>query len=65
MHHFDVETPARRAHISPEKLDELRHIVRQEFPKDEMMYELHPLRTCMAIRDGVLTVEEALQAEAT
>jgi hypothetical protein len=52
---------AREAQIPPEKLDELRRLMQQEFPEDEMMGELHLLRACMAIRDGVLTVEEALQ----
>jgi hypothetical protein len=28
-----------------------------------MTYELHLLRACMAIRDGVLTLEEALRPE--
>ena len=63
MPYFDFETVARKAHIPSEKLNELRHLARQEFPRDEMMYELHLLRTCMAIRDGVLTLEEALQPE--
>jgi len=51
------------AQIPPEKLDELRHITRQDFPRDEMMFELHLLRACMAIREGVLTLEEALRPE--
>jgi hypothetical protein len=63
MNYFDYEQAARLAHIPPEKLDELGRIVRQEFPADEMMYELHLLRACMAIREGVLTLEEALKSE--
>jgi hypothetical protein len=59
--YFDYEKMAREAQIPPEKLDELRRLMQQEFPEDEMMGELHLLRACMAIRDGVLTVEEALQ----
>jgi len=65
MNYFDLETAARRAHIPPEKLEELRHLTLQEFPRDEMMYELHLLRTCMAIRDGVVTLEEALHPDLT
>lgn len=64
MRYFDCETVAREAHIPTEKLEELRHVIRQDFPRDEMMYELHLLRACMAIREGVLTLEEALGPEA-
>jgi len=28
-----------------------------------MMYELHVLRACMAVRDGHITLEEALRDE--
>ena len=63
MHYFDYEKVARQAHVSPEKLDELGQVIRQDFPRDDMMYELHLLRVCMAIREGVLTLEEALRPE--
>lgn len=63
MHYFDVETTARLAHISPENRDELRRLTRQEFARDEMIYELHLLRIRVAIGDGVLSLEEALQPQ--
>jgi hypothetical protein len=63
VHYFDYENVARQAHIGPEKLTELSQVIRQDFPSDDMMYELHLLRACMAIRDGVLTLEEALRPE--
>ena len=63
MTYFDYEEVAREAHIPAEKLDELRHLIRGEFPRDEMMYELHLLRACMAIRDGVVTLQQALSLE--
>ncbi|HLW78810.1 MAG TPA: hypothetical protein VKU44_04340 [Terriglobia bacterium] len=63
MQYFDFERMAREAHVPPEKLDDLSHMMRQDFPRDEMMYELHLLRACMAIREGVLTLEEALKSE--
>jgi hypothetical protein len=59
--YFDYENVALDANIPPQKLEELRQLVRQEFPRDEMMYELHLLRACMAIRDGVLTLDQALK----
>ena len=63
MRFFDCEKIAREAKISPDKLEKLRRLIRQEFPRDEMMYELHLLRACMAIKKGALTVEEALGPE--
>ena len=63
MEYFDYETVAKEAGIPPGKLNELRKIVRQEFPQDEMMYELHLLRACMAIQQGYLTIDEALRSE--
>ena len=60
MSYFDYEEVAREARIPAEKLEELRHLIREEFPRDEMMYELHLLRACMAIKEGVLTIDQAL-----
>lgn len=62
MEYFDYETAAREANISPDKLDQLCRRVRQEFPRDEMMYELHVLRACMAIKNRVITIGQALAA---
>ncbi len=61
MHYFNYEQAAREAQIPPQKLDELCGIIRQEFPSDEMMFELHVLRACTAVRDGILTLDEALR----
>ena len=60
MSYFDYEGVAREARIPTEKLEELRHLIREEFPRDEMMYELHLLRACMAVRNGVVTLQQAL-----
>ena len=37
--------------------------IRREFPIDDMMYELHVLRACMAIKDGYIKLEDAIEAE--
>lgn len=63
MHYFDYEKVARQAHVSPEKLDELGQVKRQDFPREDMMYELHLLRVYMAIREGILTLEEAVRPD--
>ena len=60
MHYFDYETVARAAGIAPRQLAELRRLVQKEFPNDEMMCELHVLRVCMALRDGAITLDQAL-----
>ena len=61
MRYFDYETVARQAKISPDKMNRLVHLIREDFPNDPLMCELHILRACMAIRDGRITVEDALK----
>lgn len=61
MKYFDYEIAARQANIPADKLNQLRERVRQEFPRDEMMYELHLLRACTATKNGVVTIEERLR----
>ena len=63
MRHFDYESIAKEAGIPEQKLDELRKTIRLEFPRDEMMYELHLLRVCMAVKEGHITVLDALRSE--
>jgi len=63
MHYFDYEKMAREAGMPSEKLAELCRLMRREFPRDEMMYELHILRACMAIRDGHVRLEDALRVK--
>ena len=64
MRYFDYETTAREAKVPADKMVELSRIVREEFPRDEMMYELHLLRICMAIKQGLVSIEEAIRPEA-
>jgi len=61
LRYFDFEKIAREAGIPTEMLEELRKQVRQDFPHDEMLYELHLLRACMAIKSGALHIEEVLR----
>jgi hypothetical protein len=64
MGYFDYETIARQAGMSDEDLAAICETMRKEFPTDEMMWELHVLRACMAIRDGHLTVDDAVNRRA-
>jgi hypothetical protein len=57
---FDYETVAQEAGFTAAQLARLCANVRKEFPRDEMMFELHVLRACMAVRDGRITIDQAL-----
>jgi hypothetical protein len=61
--YFEYEKIAREANIPPDKLQELRQLVRREFPQDDMLCELHLLRICTAIKQGFITIADAIQAE--
>jgi len=63
MQYFDYRKIAEAADIPAGKLAELSRVMRQDFPNDDMMFELHVLRACLAIRDGHITLEEVLAGE--
>jgi hypothetical protein len=63
MRYFDYEKVAHEARIPSDKLAELSRVVRQDFPKDDMMYELHLLRACQAVRGGHVMLEQILASE--
>jgi hypothetical protein len=60
MRYFDYETIARQAGIPADKLARLSKSFAEEEPNDPMLAELHTMRACMAIKEGRLTVDEAL-----
>ena len=60
MKYFDYESVARQAGIQADKLASLREILRAEFPRDDMLFELHVLRACMAVRDGLIAEDDLL-----
>ena len=61
MKYFDYEPVAREAKIPERKLRKLANLVRQEFPHDPMMADLHMLRACMAVRDGRALIDDVLR----
>ena len=63
MEYFDFDRVAVSAGIREDQLQQLCRLIREEFPADDMLYELHVLRACKAVRDGYLTIEEALRPE--
>ncbi len=46
----------------PEQVAALEAVERQEFPEDQMMFELHMLRVIEQISAGHLKIEEVLSA---
>jgi hypothetical protein len=60
MRYFDFETVAREAGIPTDKLEQLVKYCTLEEPHDPMLAELHILRACMAIKNGRLTLDAAL-----
>lgn len=63
MRYFDYQAVAREAKIPEPKLLKLVELIRQEFPNDQMMAELHALRACQAIRDGHVQIDDALKLQ--
>ena len=60
MGFFDYGKATREAGISSRDLGRLGRAVRREFPQDRMMYELHLLRACLAVRDGRVSLRDIL-----
>ena len=60
MEYFDYESIAREAHLTEEELRQLAETVRRDYPSDRMLFELHLMRACRAIRDGVVTFSDAI-----
>lgn len=45
---FDIKKVAKEYNISIEQIAKIKREVRKEFPRDEVMYELHVLRAIMS-----------------
>lgn len=58
MNYFDYETVAHEVGLTEAQLAAVKEVLRQEFPTDDMMWELHVLRACLAIRDGHATLAD-------
>ena len=57
---FAWENVAAEAGITAQELAQIERTVRLEFPHDDMLYELHVLRACRAVRSGNCTVEQII-----
>ena len=57
---FDYEAAARKAGLSDQELHAICALVREDFPHDDMLFELHVMRICLAIKEGRTTVARVL-----
>jgi hypothetical protein len=63
MEYFNYRSVAEQAKMPPAELAALARLIRSEFPTDDMLYELHLLRVCMAIRDGYVSLADAAKPD--
>lgn len=61
VEYFDYIAIAKKCKITDEILRKLEDLEQQEFPRDQMMFELHMLRTLRAIEKGFTKPEEILE----
>jgi hypothetical protein len=57
---YDLERIKRESGLPPDVLARLEAKVKEEFHDDAMMFELHFIRVLTAIKQGMLSVEQAL-----
>ncbi len=60
MQVFNFEEAKRQSGLSAPELAQLEERVRREFESDEMIFELHLIRVLKALKEGWVTLEEAL-----
>ncbi len=64
MDYFDYQAVANEAGLTSEQLQQIAEAVRRDYPSDAMLFELHVLRACRAIRDGAATFEQVVSQPA-
>ena len=64
MEYFDYEAVGRAAGLTPEQVRQVADVVRRDYRADQMLFELHVLRACRAIRDGVVSLAEVIRETA-
>ena len=62
MEWYDYPAAAREAGITDSQLDKICDMVREDFPDDQMMFELHVLGACLAVRDGLFSPDELAES---
>lgn len=60
-HYFNYSQAATEAGINPEQLSIIEQMFRNDFPDDDMLFELHVLRACQAVKDGRANLDNILR----
>ncbi len=63
--YFDYEKVGHEAGLTEDQVKRLLVRWREDYPNDPLLLELRLLRTCMAIKDGHCTFEQAMEREST
>jgi hypothetical protein len=58
---FELEKIKRESKLAPDDIARIEVKVKEELPEDELMFELHFLRVLKAIKEGWVTLEEAVR----
>ena len=58
--HFDYLPVAAEAGLGDEEIALIEQSWKKEYPYDDLLRELHVLRTIIAIRDGLCSIDEAI-----
>ena len=61
--HFDYRPDAARAGLNAEQLGRLIARFEADYPSDLLLRELHLLRACRAIADGINTLAQAVEPD--
>jgi len=61
LKHFDYRKSAREAGLSDDQLELIERMFRVDYPADDMLCELHVLRACKAVRDGLTTLDAVVR----
>lgn len=60
-HYFSYRQPATEAGINAEQLAMIEKMFRMDYPDDDMLFELHVLRVCQAVKDGRASLDVILR----
>jgi hypothetical protein len=54
---YDIEQAFKESGLTKKQIEKIKQEVRNDFPDDEMMYELHVIRVLNAIKKGYWSVD--------
>ncbi len=60
---FDLEQAKRASGLAPDVLARVERRVREDLPDDEMLFELHLIRTLQALKDKTVTLKQILEEQ--